>query len=297
MKLSWLKQSKRERGSSFMFIIGRFCALHMGRSFMRMALIPITLYFSLSSRSGRQTSKQFLSKALKQKVSWKHIFKHHYYFASTILDRVYMLTDGSKKLSVTIHNQALISNHINQKKGCILLGSHLGCFEAMRAAAMDKIPLKVLMHTATSQKLNQILYQLNPSLKESIIEVGNIDTYINVSEYIDKGYMVGMLGDRVYPKERTTSCDFFGEKAPFSLNPYILATLVNAPIILCFGLYKGKNHYDLYFELFSEKTKCTRPNREEKAAVWARLYAQRLEYYANMAPYNWFNFYDYWRHE
>jgi predicted LPLAT superfamily acyltransferase len=25
-----------------------------------------------------------------------------------------------------------------------------------------------------------------------------------------------------------------------------------------------------------------------------RTYVQRLEHYCRMAPYNWFNFYDYW---
>ena len=38
------------------------------------------------------------------------------------------------------------------------------------------------------------------------------------------------------------------------------------------------------------------PRAERDAAIkqLAQRYAKRLEYYAHLAPYNWFNFYDFW---
>ena len=33
---------------------------------------------------------------------------------------------------------------------------------------------------------------------------------------------------------------------------------------------------------------------EDAIKQLAQRYAKRLEYYAHLAPYNWFNFYDYW---
>jgi hypothetical protein len=38
------------------------------------------------------------------------------------------------------------------------------------------------------------------------------------------------------------------------------------------------------------------PRAERDAAIrqLAQRYAKRLEYYTHLAPYNWFNFYDYW---
>jgi len=37
-----------------------------------------------------------------------------------------------------------------------------------------------------------------------------------------------------------------------------------------------------------------RRNREADLEKWVRRYAERLEYYCRLAPYNWFNFYDFW---
>jgi len=38
-------------------------------------------------------------------------------------------------------------------------------------------------------------------------------------------------------------------------------------------------------------------DRDRRAAdiqLWMQRYAERLEYYAHLAPYNWFNFYPFW---
>jgi len=37
-----------------------------------------------------------------------------------------------------------------------------------------------------------------------------------------------------------------------------------------------------------------RDRRTEDVQHWMQRYAERLEYYARLAPYNWFNFYSLW---
>jgi predicted LPLAT superfamily acyltransferase len=37
-----------------------------------------------------------------------------------------------------------------------------------------------------------------------------------------------------------------------------------------------------------------RAGRDAALAEWAQHFAHRLAWYARFAPYNWFNFYDYW---
>jgi predicted LPLAT superfamily acyltransferase len=74
----------------------------------------------------------------------------------------------------------------------------------------------------------------------------------------------------------------------------LLAALTGCPVILFFGLYRGNNRYDAHFELLAERIDLDRCHRQEQLAEWAQRYADRLEHYARLAPYNWFNFYDYW---
>jgi predicted LPLAT superfamily acyltransferase len=49
--------------------------------------------------------------------------------------------------------------------------------------------------------------------------------------------------------------------------------------------------------LFEAGSRVERMEREAVLDGMIGRYAKRLESYARAAPYNWFNFYDFWRHE
>ena len=44
-----------------------------------------------------------------------------------------------------------------------------------------------------------------------------------------------------------------------------------------------------------DRIEAPRATREQALEKHAQYYANRLAHYARKAPYNWFNFYDYWR--
>jgi predicted LPLAT superfamily acyltransferase len=70
--------------------------------------------------------------------------------------------------------------------------------------------------------------------------------------------------------------------------------MMHCPIILFFGLYRGGKRYEIYFEHFAQKLLLNRDCRAEDIQHWMQLYVERLEHYARLAPYNWFNFYTFW---
>jgi predicted LPLAT superfamily acyltransferase len=67
------------------------------------------------------------------------------------------------------------------------------------------------------------------------------------------------------------------------------------PVMLAFGLYRGGNRYDLHFELFADRLVIERARRTEALDEILQRFADRLAHYAQLAPYNWFNFYDFWQ--
>ena len=67
------------------------------------------------------------------------------------------------------------------------------------------------------------------------------------------------------------------------------------PVLLCFGLYLGGNRYRLVFEPFAECVAIPREQRGPALDALLTRYAQRLEHYVRVAPYNWFNFHDFWQ--
>jgi predicted LPLAT superfamily acyltransferase len=74
----------------------------------------------------------------------------------------------------------------------------------------------------------------------------------------------------------------------------LLAGTLGVPVVLVLGLYRGGNRYDIHFEVLAETIRFSRAERPAVVQQWTQRYADRLGHYAKSAPYNWFNFYDYW---
>ncbi|MGH8216488.1 MAG: hypothetical protein ACREPZ_12465, partial [Rhodanobacteraceae bacterium] len=57
----------------------------------------------------------------------------------------------------------------------------------------------------------------------------------------------------------------------------------------------GGNRYDLVFETLAEQVDLPRHDRNHSLDGYIHRYAARLAHYLQEAPYNWFNFYDFWQ--
>src|SRR5690606_16689867 len=103
-----------------------------------------------------------------------------------------------------------------------------------------------------------------------------------------------IMADRALATDRAVDVEFLGGRARFPVGPWQLASTLQVPVILGFGCYLGGNRYAAHFELFAESVRIPRHAREVTIQQLAQHYARRLEHYAQLAPYNWFNFYDFW---
>ena len=271
-------------------------ATHIGRRAARLLLYPITLYFVITAGTARRISYQYLKRVRSGSAHWWHVFRHFHCFAATILDRVYLLRGEFTRFGVTVHGKEILQSQIESGRGSILLGSHLGSFEVLRALGVMQrsFPLKVLMDTAHNQNITRFFDALNPRIASIVIAPDRPDTLIQVKESLDRGFFVGMLGDRVASGDKTTQCQFLGAPATFPAGPILLAAMMHCPVILFFGLYRGGNRYEIYFEHFADEIVLDRDRRAESVRRWAQQYAKRLEHYVHLAPYNWFNFYPFW---
>jgi predicted LPLAT superfamily acyltransferase len=295
MSRGWFKT--QERSSSFWLRLISWIARHLGRPVARLLLWPITLYFFLFSRGAASYSRQYLQRVLGRRPGAFDVFRHLHSFAATILDRIYLLSGREDLLDIRIHAPEVLLNRVDAGEGCILLGSHLGSFEVLRALGVHRkqLPLRVLMYADHNQVITQMLHALSPEVAKTVIPLGHTDTLLRVKEALDDGELIGMLGDRVAESDKQVSCQFLGEEAQFPAGPMIMALTLRVPVVLFYGLYLGGNRYEIHFELLSERLDVARAERQQTIQDLTCRYAGRLEYYARQAPYNWFNFYDYWR--
>lgn len=294
MSRSWLDQ--RERGNLLTYRFMVWVALHLGRHVARAFLYPISAYFVLFSAKTSRSLQAYLPRVLNRPANIKDRFRQYHSFASMLLDRVYLLSKQYHHFDIHFHGVEKLLEFVDQKQGCILLGSHLGSFEVVRASALSgrDVEVKFVMHEENAQMLNTTIQTIAPMHSQSIIHVGGPDSMLEVKECLDRGGVVGILGDRIVKNEKSVACPFLGKPAAFPAGPLVLASVVKVPVFLFFGLHRGGNRYDIHFELFAERIDINREAREQGIQKWTQRYVNRLEHYCRMAPENWFNFYDFW---
>ena len=272
-----------------------------GRGLARLCLYPITAYFLCTRASERRASRAWLSQVSARPASLWAVARHIHAFSSTILDRVFLLGGRTQAFDIRVHGLEPLEALLDQGRGALLFGSHLGSFDALRVLARRRpgLQVRVVLDRSQNPVLTEIFDSLDPALAAAVIDGAAPGPAIalEIQHALQSGALVALLVDRAQVREETEAVPFMGRPARLPLSPWRLALALHAPVLLCFGLYRGGNRYDLHFEPFLDPLVAPAPARGERAA-WVRrqvaAYALRLEHHARGAAYNWFNFFDFW---
>jgi predicted LPLAT superfamily acyltransferase len=292
---AWLAQS--ERSQALVMRTYAWIALAIGRRLARLILHPISLYFLLFSVEARRASRKYLGKVLEREPRLSEVYRHYHTFAATILDRVYLLNGQYAAFDVRTFNEDIVFDMTARGEGGFLLGAHVGSFEVLRSLGRDARGLKVrmVMYEENAQKVNAVVNAINPAVAGDVIGLGKLDSMLKLERALAKGEFVGMLADRTIRGEGTIPVSFLGAAARIPVGPFRIAAIMKRPVVLMFGLYRGGNRYDIHFERVVDMSGVERGTRDAVIEQAVRNYVERLEHYCRVAPYNWFNFYDYWR--
>lgn len=284
--------ARGETGSMATLRIAVWLARRLGRPFARILLLPVCLGFALCRPDARAASKHYLARALGRPVHAGDVLRHFFTFATTVLDRVYLLNDEAHRFDITIHGEDIVTEILAQGGGCLLFGAHHGSFEVLRLVGRNQPDLRVslAMYEATGRKIGAALNAINPHLAPRIIGLGTAGAMIAIRDSLEQGGFVGMLADRTLASDTATSIDFLGAPAAFPTGPARLAALLRPPVVLMVGLFRGGNRYEIHFERLAAPDS---PDPEATNRLISH-YVTRLEHYCREAPYNWFNFFDFW---
>lgn len=296
MSTAW--KQRDEIGNAFALRLIVAIATGCGRHVARLFMWPAVLYYFVARGPERRSSRQYLERVLGRPVSAWSVFRHIHIFACTILDRLFLFSERFKRFDIRAHGLRDLDRALEGGKGVLLIGSHLGSFDALRVLSLERpeVTVRIVLDIEHSQKLSQFLNALNPALAASIINAREAGpaAAIAIKQALDNNAIVALLADRGQPNNATQTANFLGYPAPFPLSPWLLASAVKSPVMLAFGLYRGGNRYDLHFENFADCLHIERSRRAEILAEILQRFSDRLAHYARLAPYNWFNFYDFW---
>jgi predicted LPLAT superfamily acyltransferase len=223
-----------------------------------------------------------------------------------VLDRVYLLQERFAEFRFTASGVEPMHRRLSEGRGVLAFGAHLGSFEALRMIGHERgLAVAMIMYEDNARLINEALAVLAPRAKLHTIGLGRVDAMLAIRRWLDDGGIAGLLADRTLPgnsqRSKSVALPFLGAPALFSDGPFRLAAMLRQKVVFMAGLYRGGRDYELRFIEIADfaaapEATATGAAGGRDPAIRAALerYVATLESLCREAPYNWFNFYDFW---
>jgi predicted LPLAT superfamily acyltransferase len=300
-----------ERGSMWGLRAILACYRLFGRPLSLVLVHVVVAYFFLTGREQRRASRAYLERVAAAPGGARSLGRRPGYFASFlqfrafargIFDRLVLWLGERDALAFEVEGREHYDRLLGPTRGAIVVGAHLGSFDALRALAeRDGRVVNVLMYTRHAPRINALFRQLSPDAELRVIQVERetMSTVLQIRACIERGELVAMLGDRVEPADRGRTCDvtLLGGRMPVPVAPYLLACLLGCPLFFMVALRERGGRYRVHAEVLAEQPVLEPGDRDKQLAELAAAYAARLEHHLLRDPYQWFNFYDPWTPE
>lgn len=288
-------------GMRFTFAVLNF----LGRKGVAPLVYLVVSYFFVFGKKARFASLDYLARLqrfapqLGLRADLSTSFRHFLHFASAILDKLQAWQGKIQLEDCDFHDHHLFSNLTDHNVGGVFIGSHLGNIEVCRALGTlsRRLKLTVLVHTKHAENFNRLMAQAGASSVEllQVTEIG-VDTAMRLQEKVNQGEWIVIVGDRIPVKSnRISHASFLGEMAAFPQGPFILASLLECPVLLLFCV-KQRQRFQITVEQFADRIQLRRKYRDAELQAYIERYALRLQHYCLQAPLQWFNFYLFWQH-
>lgn len=300
-----------ERGSIWGIRFTVWCYRRLGRSLSLPLVYAIVSYFFVTDARGRRASLAYLRRihahprgreSLRSPPGPWECFRHYRTFALSIVDRLAIWFGRGDDFEFATHGLDYVDRLAEQGRGALLLGSHLGSFDALRLLAKRAgSTVNVLMFTANAQRINQVFREVAPEVEEFVIHVdpGSVQSVFTIRERLRRGEHVAILGDRIEvgDRDRAMRVPLLGGEVPLPQAPILLAGLLGCPLVTVVALREGPCRYEVFVDVLADRVRLPRRGRDEAVAALLAEYAGRLEHHCLRRPYQWFNFFDYWEDE
>jgi predicted LPLAT superfamily acyltransferase len=260
-------------------------------------LAVVAAYFTIVHRDAYRASADYLGRLFGPLPWWRRpllVYRHFLAHGVTLVDRLAVLM-GRSQIECIIEGEELFPPHLEQGRGIILVGAHVGCWELgghflgrfdrpvnLVVIERELEGIQRLMNSVTGGKRFRILTADEDPLRS-----------VPILAALRRGEIVALLGDRSLGSPDLEAC-FLGGRVRLPVGPYRLAAASGAPLFQVFTVRQRLGCYR--FATFPPEFISREEVRSDPDAVPARArrYAERLEAVVREYPFQWANFFPYW---
>ena len=281
-------------GHSIFYLVLRLC----GQTGAYGLLFPVILTYILFSRKIHRLTGHYLERRFPQHSRgqrWIDTCRNVLSFGRILVDRAWLGCVRNAFLADEVIGREKIDAIIAAGKGAILLTAHVGNWQtALANLHFLKVPVHALMQY-DQQAAARHYFDLGERQRTfSIINAdGPFGGMIEATAALQRGEFVTIMGDRL-TRGPSSTVDFIGEKARFPNASYTLAAHVGVPVIIFLAAKTGRKCFqmkvwDILYPQFE-----SRESHQKILGGCSQKFAEALEKYLKVFPYQWYNFFNFW---
>lgn len=275
-----------------------------GRWLCRVVLYFIIMWYWLFAVTARKASLQYLQRLhqfagtqspFDTLPNWTNSYTHFMQFGECILDKIEGWLGHIPEQQLQLSGHEHFQQHY--QKGTLIVVSHFGNIELLRAVKSEHPQkINVLVYQRHASQFNRFLKKINAKADVNLIAVDElgIETAMLLQDKMEQGEWVIVAADRVpVQSDRVQTIPFLGKAADFPQGAWILANLLKVPVLAVF-CYRAGHRFQVHIHHIADRVQLPRKDRLASMQQVTQTYVAVLEQHCLRAPYQWFNFYQFW---
>lgn len=219
------------------------------------------------------------------------IYRNHFVFGQVIVDRFAVY--AGRKFNMIDDEKVAVDTQMQKPEGMVIFSSHVGNYELAGATFVSSYKkFYALVFGGETKAVMQNRQKVLPDHRINMIPVnGDLSHIFMMNAAIDNGDVVSMPADRRLGSAKSIECQFMGANAAFPAGPFLFVVQKDVPVFAVFVMKeKGLN-----YRLRVRKLESAGGNVRQRSALLAQSFANELEQTVREYPYQWFNYYDFWK--
>ncbi|TGN27797.1 lipid A biosynthesis acyltransferase [Empedobacter tilapiae] len=256
-------------------------------------LIFVAFYYFIIAYSSNKSIYEYFRYRLNFSVlkSILSVYKSYYTFGQTLIDKTAINAGLRNKYSYEFDGIELLKNLLDQKQGGILISAHVGNFEVAEHFFAD-IDFDYQINLVTTDLERNVIKEylesisMKPSVKFILIQE-DLSHIFEINNALSRNELICFTGDRYFEGNKTMSEVLLGKQANFPAGPFSIASRLKVPVAFVYVMKEKNLHYHLYARLANFK------HRDANALL--KEFCINLETIVKKYPYQWFNYFDFWK--
>lgn len=287
--------SGKSKGTILGYKIFVYCIKKLGIRAAYSVLVFVAFYYFVAYPTSFKAMFYYFHKRLQFSYlkSVFAVYKSYFVFGQVLIDKVAISAGLRSKFTFDFDGVDILKKLLSEEKGGILISAHIGNFE-IAEKFFAEIDLKSQIHIVTVDQEHSVIKDYLESITDDkpnvqfIYVQEDMSHIFEINNALAKNHLICFTGDRYFGNAKTMQAHLLGAEALFPAGTFMLASRLNAPVAFVYVMKEPNLHYHLYTR--------RAPNfKHRDAQAVLDAYTQSVTQMVKKYPYQWFNYFDFWK--